>query len=113
MAVVNRGHKSGKKIYFHQKKLKNKLKRNLQKHLYLVTLQVPLEVPKEDQAPKPVAPTPEQIIAIKIFILEFRNAEDGFGTAKKGLYSLGMLVWVLDCALTIRNLPQAIKLGTH
>ncbi|KAI8011768.1 hypothetical protein LOK49_LG06G03243 [Camellia lanceoleosa] len=33
-------------------------------------------------------------------------------TAKKGLYSLGMLVWVLDYALIIRNLPQATKLGT-
>lgn len=25
------------------------------------------EVPKEEHAPKPVAPTPEQIIAIKVF----------------------------------------------
>ncbi|CAL5344538.1 unnamed protein product [Camellia sinensis] len=92
---------------------------------YTVTL--PLSLPSASDAtatatvttaPQPSPPLPPSLsLSLRNpFDLKLRNPHSQsiaqICTAKKGLYSLGMLVWVLDYALIIRNLPQATKLGT-
>ncbi|CAL5327532.1 unnamed protein product [Camellia sinensis] len=56
------------------------------------------EVPKEEQAPKPVAPTPEQIIAIKAAIVNSQTLEE---------------VARLEKALKSGQLPADLKIGDN
>ncbi|CAN4086522.1 unnamed protein product [Withania somnifera] len=63
-----------------------------------VEVAVPVEEPKEDQAPKPVAPTPEQIIAIKAAIVNSQTLEE---------------VARLEQALKSGQLPADLNLGDY
>ncbi|CAN4088643.1 unnamed protein product [Withania somnifera] len=63
-----------------------------------VEVAAPAEEPKEDQAPKPVAPTPEQIIAIKAAIVNSQTLEE---------------VARLEQALKSGQLPADLNLGDY
>ncbi|KAK4362107.1 hypothetical protein RND71_017348 [Anisodus tanguticus] len=63
-----------------------------------VPVEAPAEEPKEDQAPKPVAPTPEQIIAIKAAIVNSQTLEE---------------VARLEQALKSGQLPADLNIGDY
>ncbi|MCD7458162.1 hypothetical protein HAX54_037427 [Datura stramonium] len=63
-----------------------------------VEVAAPAEEPKEDQAPKPVAPTPEQIIAIKAAIVNSQTLEE---------------VARLEQALKSGQLPADLNIGDY
>ncbi|KAJ8553536.1 hypothetical protein K7X08_024214 [Anisodus acutangulus] len=63
-----------------------------------VPVEAPAKEPKEDQAPKPVAPTPEQIIAIKAAIVNSQTLEE---------------VARLEQALKSGQLPADLNIGDY